>query len=141
MLLRSGTIIRDTGNVTVRVKKTLVERKYRAFRVKCMDFIEELNGATCYVNTIRILYRMYVYIDNEMDNISSYLNLHPGLESFLSCVVNNIPKHIQDIIYYEKNDIMGATWYELTGFTAIEIARTMYEIRLNIRTIIDIYGN
>ena len=141
MLLRSGTIIRDAGNVTVRVKNTSVERKYRAFRVTCMDFIEELNDSTCYVNTIHIIYRMYVYIDNEMDNISSYLNLHPGLKSFLSCVVKNIPKHIKDIINCEKNDIMGATWYELTGFTAIEIARTMYEIRLNIRTIIDIYGN
>ena len=141
MLLRSGTIIRDAGNVTVRVKNASIERKYRAFRVTCMDFIEELNGATCYVNTIHILYRMYVYIDKEMDNIRYYLNLHPRLVSFLSCVVNNIPKHIQDIIYYEKNDVMGATWYELTGFTAIEIARTMYEVRLNIRTIVDIYGN
>ena len=141
MLLRSGTIIRDAGNVTVRVKNTSVGRKYRAFRVTCMDFIEELNGATCNVNTIHIIYRMYVYIDNEMDNISSYFNLHPEIESFLSCVVNNIPKHIQDIIYYEKNDIMGATWYELTGFTAIEIARTMYEVRLNIRTIMNVYDN
>jgi len=141
MLLRSGTIIRDAGNVTVRVKNTSVGRKYRAFRATCMDFIEELNGATCYVNTIHIIYRMYVYIDNEMDNISSYLNLHPELESFLSCVVNNIPKHIQDIIYYEKNDMMGATWYELTGFTAIEIARMMYEVRLNVRAIIDVFGN
>ena len=141
MLLRSGTIIRDAGNVTVRVKNTSVERKYRAFRVTCMDFIEELNGATCYVNTIHIIYRMYVYIDNEMDNISSYLNLHPRLVSLLSCLVNNISKHIKDIIYYEKNDVMGATWYELTGFTSIEIARKMYEVRLNIRTIMNVYDN
>jgi len=141
MQLRSGTIYQDSKNITMRKNKKRVEHKYRAFRIKCKDFIGELDGVTCHVNTVYILYRMYNYIDSDIDNISSYLNLQPGLGSFLTCVVNNIPIHIHDIISCERNDEMGVTWNELTGFTAIEIARTMYELRLNVRAILDVFGN
>jgi hypothetical protein len=140
MLLRSGTIINEAGNVNVCAKNTMIESKYMTFKVKCMDFIEELKGAMFSINTIHILHQMYIYIDSEIDNVSSYLDLYPGLETLLNWMVNKIPKHIQDIIYYEKNAVMGATLYELTGFTAIEIAHTLYEVRLKIHTILDVYG-
>jgi hypothetical protein len=138
MQLRSGNIYSHTS---IRRKITITEIKYRGFKIHCGDFIGELNDTTCNVDTVCVLFRMYSYICSEIDNISSYLNLHPGLKSFLICLVNNIPKHIQDIISCERDDEMGTTWRELTGFTAIEIARMLYELRLNVREILDVFDN
>jgi len=138
MQLRSGNIYSHTS---IRRKITITEIKYRGFKIHCGDFIGELNDATCNVDTVCVLFRMYSYICSEIYNISSYLNFHPGLKSFLTCLVNNIPKHIQDIISCERDDEMGTTWHELTGFTAIEIARMLYEVRLKLREIIDVFDN
>jgi len=138
MQLRSGNIYSHTS---IRRKITITEIKYRGFKIHCGDFIGELNDATCNVDTVCVLFRMYSYICSEIYNISSYLNFHPGLKSFLTCLVNNIPKHIQDIISCERDDEMGTTWHELTGFTAIEIARMLYEVRLKLREIIDTFDN
>lgn len=136
MQLRSGNIYSHTS---IRRKITITEIKYREFKIHCGDFIGKLNDATSYANTVCVLYHMYSYIYTEIDNISSYLNFHPGLKSFLTCLVNNIPKHIQDIISCERDDEMGTTWRELTGFTAIEIARMLYELRLKVREILDTF--
>jgi len=138
MQLRSGNIYSHTS---IRRKITITEIKYRGFKINCGDFIGELNDTTCNVDTVCVLFRMYSYICSEIDNISSYLNFHPGLKSFLTCIVNNIPKHIQDIISCERDDEMGTTWHELTGFTTIEIARMLYEVRLKLREIIDVFDN
>lgn len=131
MLLRSGTIIvRDTGNVTVRTKKTLIKRRYQRFRNMCQDFIGELNDASCNLETIHILYRFYQYIHEEIDQIVTYITLQPLLSNFINSIINHIPRHIQDAIRSEKNDDIGIAWTELTGSTVIEYARDLYEMRL-----------
>jgi hypothetical protein len=130
MQLRSGLSIRgglpDTGII-----------ECRAFRVKCRNFIGELNDSACSVNTLHILYRMYNCIYSEIDNISSHLNLYNGIKPFLLGVANNIPKHIIDILACERTHDMEANWNELTGFAAIEIGRMMYELRSKLFVIID----
>ena len=133
MKLRSGIFVRSGLSIT--------EMKCRAFRIKCRNFIGELNDSACHVNTVHILYRMYNYIDSDIDNVGSYMNLYTGIKTFLLGVDNNIPKHIIDIMSCERNHDMGRTWVELTGFNAVEIGRMMYELRFKIRAIIDAFDN
>jgi cell fate (sporulation/competence/biofilm development) regulator YlbF (YheA/YmcA/DUF963 family) len=130
MQLRSGTIILDAGNVTVRKKKMSVSRHYKCFRKMCQDFIGELNDASCDIETIHILYRLYQYINQQIDKIVEYMTLQPTLSNFINSLIRNIPKHIQDVINSEKNDDIGITWTELTGTSVIEYARELYEMRL-----------
>lgn len=130
MQLRSGTIILDAGNVTVRKKKMSVSRRYKCFRKMCQDFIGELNDASCDIETIHILYRLYQYINEQIDKILEYMTLQPTLSNFINSLIRNIPKHIQDVINSEKNDDIGITWTELTGTSVIEYARELYEMRL-----------
>ena len=137
MLLRSGTIILDAGNVTVRKKKMSVRRCYKCFRKMCQDFIGELNDASCDIETIHILYRLYQYINEQIDKIVEYMTLQPTLSNFINCLIRNIPKHIQDVINSEKNDDIGITWTELTGTSVIEYARELYEMRLELIGIVE----
>ena len=128
MQLRSGRFLR--GGLTD------ADIKSRTFRVKCMNFIGKLNDSTCSDNTLHILYRMYNYINHEIDNISSNLKLYNSIKTFLLGVVTNIPKHIIDILAYETTCNLDANWIEPTGFSAIEIGRMMYDLRLKLREII-----
>jgi hypothetical protein len=96
----------------------------------CEGFISELNGSSCNVETNHILYRFYQYIHEEIDQIVKYVTLHPALSNFIHSIINNIPKHIKDVINSEKNDDIGITWTELTGTSVIEYARELYEMRL-----------
>jgi hypothetical protein len=137
MQLRSGTIILDAGNVTVRKKKMSVRRCYKCFRKMCQDFIGELNDASCDIETIHILYRLYQYINEQIDKIVEYMTLQPTLSNFINCLIRNIPKHIQDVINSEKNDDIGITWTELTGTSVIEYARELYEMRLELIGIVE----
>ena len=41
----------------------------------------------------------------------------------------------------EIYDDMGITWTELTGFTTIETARMLYELRLKLHEIIDAFDD
>lgn len=120
----------DAGNVTVRKKKMSVSRRYKCFRKMCQDFIGELNDASCDIETIHILYRLYQYINEQIDKILEYMTLQPTLSNFINSLIRNIPKHIQDVINSEKNDDIGITWTELTGTSVIEYARELYEMRL-----------
>jgi hypothetical protein len=133
MKLRSGIFVRSGLSITA--------IKYREFRIECRNFIGELNDSACHVNTVHILYRMYSYIDRDIDNVGSYLDLYTGLKSFLLGVANSIPQNIIDIISCERNHDMGRTWVELTGYSAIEIGRMMYELRFKIRAIVDAFNN
>lgn len=137
MQLRSGNIYRDNLNVTPRRQKTLTQRRYKGFRCMCQDFIGELNGSSCNVETIHILYRFYQYIHEEIDQIVKYITLQPLLSNFINSIINNIPRHIQDAIHSEKNDDLGITWTELTGSTVIEYARDLYEMRLVLIEIVE----
>ena len=138
MLLRSGTIIvRDTGNVTVRTKNTLIKRRYQRFRNMCQDFIGELNDASCNLETIHILYRFYQYINEQIVQIVEYITYQPALSIFIKSMIGDIPMHIQDVIYSEKNDDIGIAWSELTGSTVIEYARGLYEMRLALIGIVE----
>lgn len=128
MQLRSGRFLR--GGLTD------ADIKSRTFRVTCMNFIGKLNDSTCSDNTLHILYRMYNYINNEIDNISSNLKSYNSIESFLLGVTKNIPKHIIDIVAYETTCNLDANWIESTGFSAIEIGRMMYELRLKLREVL-----
>jgi len=132
MKLRSGVFVRSGLSIT--------EIKCRAFRIECRNFIGELNDSACDVNNLHILYRLYNYVDSDIDNVGSYLNLYTGLKSFLLGVANNIPQHIIDILSCERNHDMVRTWVELTGLTAVEIVRMMYELRLKISAIIDAFN-
>jgi hypothetical protein len=135
MQLRSGNTY---TNVNV---QTVTELQYRVFRNKCGSFIGELNDSTRQCTTVYILYKLYCYINSETDNIGSYLNLHPRLKSFINNLTNIIPRHIHDIMSCEIYDDMGITRTELTGFTTIETARMLYELRLKLHEIIDAFDD
>lgn len=130
MQLRSG---RNYSMTIVQSKPKVTETQYKTFRQKCGNFILELNDSTRQCVTIFIMYKLYCYIDSELDNVNSYLNLHSGIKSFIDNLSNNIPRHIHDIISCELYEDMGATWNELTGFNTIEIARMLYELRAKLR--------
>jgi hypothetical protein len=130
MQLRSGTIIVDSRNVTVNRRKTSVQRRYQSFRNMCHDFIGELNDSCCNLETIHILYRFHKYINEQVDKIVEYIILQPALSNFINSIINNIPRHILDVFYSEKNDNLDITWTEVTGSTVIEYARDLYEMRL-----------
>ena len=130
MQLRSGTIIVDSRNVTVNRRKTSVQRRYKGFRFMCRDFIGELNDSCCNLETIHILYRFHKYINEQVEQIVEYITLQPELSNFINSIINNIPRHILDVFYSEKNDNLDITWTEVTGSTVIEYVRDLYEMRL-----------
>ena len=67
---------------------------------------------------------------SKLIQIVEYITLQPALSNFINSIINNIPRHILDVFYSEKNDNLDVTWTEVTGSTVIEYARDLYEMRL-----------
>ena len=127
MQLRSGNVYRDNRNVTLRKEKTLIRRRYNEFRNKCQEYIGELNDATCHDERVHTLYKLYSFVYDEKDNVSSYIDIHPSLTDFLYRVANDIPRFIRDIINFDRDPEI--CWSDMTGLNVMQDAYIFYELR------------
>ena len=137
MQLRSGNVYRDNLNVTLRKKKTLIRRRYNEFRNKCQGYIGELNDATCSLERVHTLYKLYSFVYDEKDNVSSYIDMHPSLTDFLYRVANDIPRFIREIISVNRDPEIS--WVDMTGLTVMQDAFIFYDLRQFLLMIIEFH--
>lgn len=135
MQLRSGNVYRDNCNVTLRKEKTLIRRRYNEFRNTCQGYIGELNDATCHDERVHTLYKLYSFVYDEKDNVSSYIDIHPSLTDFLYRVANDIPRFIRDIINFDRDPEI--CWSDMTGLNVMQDALIFYELRQFLLMIIE----
>ena len=127
MQLRSGTRYRSEKHSNVTIRRARTARRYNVFRNKCQDCIGELNDATCHHERVNILYKLYSFVYDEKDNVSSYIDIHPSLTDFLYRVANDIPRFIREIINIDRDPEI--CWSDMTGLNVMQDAYIFYELR------------
>ena len=135
MQLRSGTRYRSEKHSNVTNRRTKIERRCNVFRNKCQDCIGELNDATCHHERVNILYKLYSFVYDEKDNVSSYIDIHPSLTDFLYRVANDIPRFIREIINIDRDPEI--CWSDMTGLNVMQDALIFYELRQFLLMIIE----
>ena len=135
MLLRSGSHYQSEKKSNVTNRKKGISRRYNAFRNKCQDYIGELNDAMCSVQRVHILYKLYSFVYDEKDNLSSYIDMHQQLTDFLYRVANDIPRFVRDIIYVSRDPEIS--WSDITGLDVMQDAFIFYELRQFLLMIIE----
>ena len=137
MQLRSGNVYRDNRNVTLRKKKTLIRRRYNEFRNKCQDYIGELNDATCSLERVHLVYKLYNFIYDERESLLSYINHCDSLVNFLNNVANDIPRFVREIISVDRDPEIS--WVDMTGLNVMQDAFIFYDLRQFLLMIIELH--
>lgn len=98
MQLRSGSRYQNEMYSNITIRKNKIRRRYNGFRNTCQGYIGELNDATCDIQRIHLVYKLYSFIYDDKDNLLEYINMYESLVNFLQQVADDTPRFIRDII-------------------------------------------
>jgi hypothetical protein len=134
MQLRSGKHYRD-ANVTVRKDRSSIYIKHLIFRSKCEDFIGELNDACSDTRCLHVLFALYLHINDNIDDIYSFILYKPSLMRFIIGVTNRAIYIIKDLVSEGLND------YDITPYqpsnNCMDEIRLIYNLRNQLHNIMD----
>ena len=129
MRLRSGSRYAD-DNVTLRRSK--IFKKYTIFRMTCEDFMLQLNDSVCEIHRLHVMYALYTYIDDKVDEIYDFILHRPRLTQFITSIADRAVILIKDLIYHcrEEPD------FSISITNGIEESRVVYELKNKLYDII-----
>lgn len=135
MLLRSGSHYQSEKMSSFEKRRKKLAVDYYAFRRKCQYYIGKLNDATYHNDRVHILYKLYSYIYDEKDCLSSYIYTDGSIIEFLYRIASDIPRFIREIIYVCRDSEIP--WSDMTGLDVMQDAYIFYELRQFLLMIIE----
>lgn len=138
MQLRSGSRYQNEMYSNITIRKNKIRRRYNGFRNTCQGYIGELNDATCDIQRIHLVYKLYSFIYDDKDNLLEYINMYESLVNFLQQVADDTPRFIRDIININRDPEIS--WSDMTGLTVMQDAYIFYELRQFLLMIIECHN-